>query len=89
VKRGEAVAAYHQEQLAALVAHVGSAVDDYRAGKLDPFEVDRVIFQYSRAAKELWKFCSFGDPEFVAGPISRDEAPVDWWDQAAPRERGR
>jgi hypothetical protein len=30
------------------------------------FEVDQVFFQYSRAAKELWKFCSTADPETTA-----------------------
>jgi len=29
-----------------------------RAGELDAFEVGEEIFQYSRAAKELWKACS-------------------------------
>jgi hypothetical protein len=52
------VADYHAAQLGALVARVGEAVDRYRAGELDAFEVDRVLFQYSRAAKELWKFCN-------------------------------
>jgi len=34
---------------------VGEAVDRYRAGELDAFDVDRILFQYSRAAKELCK----------------------------------
>jgi hypothetical protein len=41
---------YHHAQLGELVAHVGEAVDRYRAGELD---VDHVLFQYSQAAKEL------------------------------------
>jgi hypothetical protein len=36
----------------------GEAVDRYRAGELDAFDVDQVLFQYSRAAKELWKFAT-------------------------------
>lgn len=44
---------YHDAQLTELVSHVGAAIDRYRAGELDAFDVDRVLFQYSRAAKEL------------------------------------
>jgi hypothetical protein len=62
------IADYHQAQLGDLVAHVGEAVDRYRAGELDPFDVDRVLFQYSRAAKELWKFCNYLQVEHAAGP---------------------
>jgi hypothetical protein len=47
------VADYHDAQLRELVDRVGETVDRYRAGELDAFDVDRVLFQYSRAAKEL------------------------------------
>jgi hypothetical protein len=80
------VADYHDAQLGALVARVGEAVDHYRAGTLDAFEVDRVLFQYSRAAKELWKFCNYLQVE-VAAAIIREQAPRDWWERGAPRER--
>jgi len=53
-----AVADYHRAELGELVARVGEAVDRYRAGELDAFDVDQALFQYSRAAKELWKFCN-------------------------------
>jgi hypothetical protein len=82
----EAVAEYHQARLAELVQRVGDAVNRFRAGELDAFEVDEVIFQYSRAAKELWKFCNLPGAEFTAGLIG-DPAPVDWWDRGAPRRR--
>ena len=82
----EAVAAFHEAQLAGLVEHVGSAVDRFRTGHMDAFDVDRVLFQYARAAKELWKFCNLGDLELVAGLV-RDRPPVDWWDLGAPKER--
>ena len=36
---------------------------------LDAFEVDQVLFQYSRAAKELWKFFNIGDIELTAGQL--------------------
>ena len=82
----EAVAAYHEAQLAGLVERVGLAVDRFRRGELDAFDVDHVLFQYSRAAKELWKFCNLGDPELIAGLI-RDRPPVHWWELGAPKER--
>jgi predicted transcriptional regulator len=82
----EAVAEYHEARLAELVEHVGDAVDRFRAGELDAFETDQVIFQYSRAAKELWKFCEPSGVEITAGLIA-DGAPVDWWERGAPRRR--
>src|SRR3954466_1513931 len=80
------VAEYHQAQLGDLVARVGEAVDRYRAGALDPFDVDQVLFQYSRAAKELWKFCNHLPVE-VAASMIREQPPHDWWERGAPRER--
>jgi hypothetical protein len=32
-------------------------------------EIDRVVFQYSRAAKELWKFCNHLQVEVAAAMI--------------------
>jgi hypothetical protein len=80
------VADYHHAQLGELVARVAEAVDRYRAGELDAFEVDQVLFQYSRAAKELWKFCNSLQVE-VAAAMIRDQPPRDWWERGAPRER--
>ena len=81
----QTVAAYHEEQLGELVRRVKLATERFEAGDLDAFEVDEVIFQYSRAAKELWKFCNLGNVEFAARMV-RDEPPGDWWDRGA---RGR
>ena len=80
------VADYHHAQLGELVAHVGEAVDRYRAGELDAFDVDHVLFQYSRAAKELWKFCNSLQVE-VAAAMILDQPPRDWWERGAPRAR--
>jgi hypothetical protein len=80
------VGEYHEAQMRALVERVGAAIDGYRAGELDEFEVDRVLFQYSRAAKELWKFCNDPHVEVTAGMI-REQPPNDWWERGAPRER--
>lgn len=82
----ESVNAYHEAQLAGLVGHVAAAVDRFRAGDLDAFDVDQVLFQYSRAAKELWKFCNLGNPDLVARLIS-DDQQSDWWESGAPRRR--
>ena len=82
----EAVAKYHEARLGELVERVGDAVDRFRAGELDAFEADQVIFQYGRAAKELWKFCDLPDVEFTASVIG-DRAPADSWDRGAPRRR--
>ena len=82
----EAVAAYHEARLTELLDRVGAAVDRFRAGGLDAFEADEVLFQYSRAAKELWKFCNGSDVEFTARLIG-DHAPDDWWERGAPRRR--
>lgn len=59
----EAVAAHHEARLCELIAHVGEAIDRLRDGELDAFDVDHVASQYSRAAKELWKFCNMTDAE--------------------------
>jgi hypothetical protein len=80
------IADYHHAQLRELADRVGDAIDRYRAGELDAFEIDRVVFQYSRAAKELWKFCNYLPVE-VAARMVREEPPNDWWERGAPRER--
>ena len=88
------VAAYHEARLAELVEHVAEAVDRFRAGEHDAYAVDEVLHQYSRAARELWKFCWL--PGGGAGAertarLLRDMAAegdsVDWWQLGAPRDR--
>ena len=79
----EAVASYHGARLAELVAHVAKATDRFRDGELDPFEVDEVLFQYSRAAKELWKFCNTGDVELTARQVHEGPA-INWWELGVP-----
>lgn len=82
----EVVAAYHEARLAELLQRVADAADRFRAGELDAFDADQVIFQYSRAAKELWKFCNLGEVVFTARMIS-EGALVDWWERGAPTQR--
>lgn len=82
----DAVAAFHEEQLGELVRQVQLAIERFQAGELNTFEVDELIFQYSRAAKELWKFCSLGNVEITARMI-RDDHPGNWWERGARRRR--
>jgi hypothetical protein len=82
----EAVAAYHEARLAELIRHVGEAVDRFRAGELDAFDTDQIIFQYGRAAKQLWKFCNVPDVVFTARMVG-ERSPADWWERGAPNQR--
>ena len=82
----ELIAAYHEARLADLVQRVGEAIDRFRAGEIDAFEADQVIFQYSRSAKGLWKFCNATDVEFTAQLIQEREQ-ADWWAQGVPRSK--
>lgn len=82
----EKVAFYHEAQLEDLVRRVAAEVDRFRAGEVDAFDVDQVIFQYSRAAKELWKFCNLDDVEFTARLID-DQRSRDWWQRGEPKRR--
>jgi hypothetical protein len=79
-----AVAAYHRAKLAELLTHVADAMDGFRDGDVDAFEVDHVLFQYSRAAKELWKFCNLGNIE-IAAHHALEGRSIDWWERGAPR----
>jgi hypothetical protein len=82
----EAVAGYYESQLRELMKHVGATIDLFRAGELDAFGVDQALFQYSPAAKELWKFCNLGDPELAAS-IVRERPTIDMWERGTPRKR--
>ena len=77
------VAAYHEAALAELVVHVAVAIDAFRSSDLDAFDVDRMLLQYFRAAKELWKFCNMADIEWTANLMR--EPSIDWWERGAPR----
>ncbi len=83
----DAVGSYHEARLADLVTHVADAIDRFRDGEVDAFDVDHVLFQYSRAAKELWKFCNMGDVEMTRTMSA--EAHRSTGGNAAPPSRGR
>jgi hypothetical protein len=78
----EAVAAYHAARLAELLERTGQAIVSFRAGELDAFTADRVLYQYSRSAKELWKFCNLADAEMTA-QVVLDRPLIDWWGRGA------
>lgn len=90
----ERVSAYHESELAKLVEHVEQAIARYRAGEIDIHDVDEVIHRYSKAARELWKFCWLGGGGshvlFVARTLelwAAEADEVDWWEEAERRPR--
>jgi len=72
----ERVSAYHQAEMAALLTNVVTAVDHYRAGKIDAYTLDETIHHYHRAAGELWKFCFSGGG---AATLSSSSASSTGW----------
>ncbi len=80
------VGEYHEAQQQILVGRIAEAVDRFRAGELDAFEVDEVVFQYSRASKKLWTFCNDSQVEITAMVIG-DGEPRDWWERGTVRRR--
>lgn len=57
----EMVFAYHREQLRNLQDHLREGFARFDRGEIDSFDLDHLIFHYSRSAKELWKFCGNGE----------------------------
>ena len=88
------VSTYYEAELAGLVEYVADAIERCRAGDLDADGVDAVIHRYTKAARELWKFCFLGGSgvhvERVAAMLelltAEGDRP-DWW-AAAERRRG-
>jgi hypothetical protein len=93
----ERVSAYYEAELAKLVEHVQKAIGRYRDGEIDVHNVDAVIHRYSKATRELWKFCWSGGAGshmvFVARALemwAQEADEVDWWEEAErPRRRRR
>jgi hypothetical protein len=88
------VGAYHEARLSELIDRVGEAVDRFRAGELDVFDVDEVLHQYQRAARELWKFCwlvgsgaGVERTPRVLREMAADGESVDWWEVGARGDR--
>jgi hypothetical protein len=86
------VALYHQDQLRGLLEHVRDGFARYDAGELDAFELDDVVHQYTRSARELWKFCELTGSRalYTTGTLdhwAREGEEPDWWKLGAPRRR--
>ncbi len=86
------VGRYHEVKLAELIEHVRESLARYDAGEIDAFDLDDVIHQYKRAARELWKFCTGtgSDALFAARTLDLWEAEGElpnWWEAGAPRRR--
>ena len=64
----------------------GQTIDNFRAGELDAFATDQALYQYSRSAKELWKFCNLTPVEIAARAVL-DQPAIDWWERGAFRRR--
>jgi hypothetical protein len=71
------VAAHHEASLGELIEHVAQTIEGFRAGELDAFAADHALFQYSRSAKELWKFCTLTLAEIAVRAIV-DQPAVNW-----------
>lgn len=91
----EQVAAYHETELAELIEHVATAVDRLRAGEIGVHDVDELIHQYHRAARELWKFCwsngGGAHVEIVAYTLDQmtsDGETISWWELGRSSRRG-
>jgi hypothetical protein len=85
----EAVAAYHEEELAKLLENVRDGFARLDAGESDAFDLDDLIHHYKRAAQKLWSFCT-GSAEHVAGTLAwmREQGDeTDWWKVSQPRRR--
>ena len=84
------VTGYHEAQLQKLLEHLRDGFRRYEEGTIDAFELDAVIHHYTRAARELWKFCgdlSGARAAFTARALRamREEADeVDWWERGRP-----
>ena len=83
---GAHVTAYHDARLGELIEYITAAVDGYRAGEIDAYDVDEAIHHYHRAARELWKFCWSGGggthTEIIAHVLDRmatDGESINWW----------
>ena len=87
------VAAYHQEQLRALLEHVRDGFARLDAGEIDEFELDSLVHRYKRATRHLWVFCgssgsgSLQAATALASMRERGEER-DWWaESASPRDQ--
>jgi hypothetical protein len=86
----ERVGRYHEARLQEVLEHVRDGFVRYDAGELDAFDLDGFIHQYTRAARELWKFCAVTGSQalYTARTLDcwvREGEEPDWWERRAPR----
>jgi hypothetical protein len=86
----ERIAAYHQEQLRALLERLRDGFARLDAGEIDEFDLDDLIHHYKRSANALWKFCGSSGGQWLhaANALNylreQGEEP-DWWARGASR----
>ena len=87
----ELVTSYRETQLRQLLDHLRDGFRRYEEGKLDPFELDDVVHQYTGAARELWKFCGDLSGSAAASTaralraMHEEAEQIDWWERGRPR----
>jgi hypothetical protein len=85
------VTSYHEAQLQELLEHLRDGVRRFEKGELDAFGLDVVVHQYTRAARELWKFCGDRSGASVAfnarvlRQMGEQAENVDWWERRRPQ----
>ena len=74
----QVIGAYHEQQLRLLLECVRDGLARMDRGEIDPFELEDVIHHYTKAARELWKFCgsSGGGWEAAARTLQYLSAPL-------------
>ncbi|HET9690021.1 MAG TPA: hypothetical protein VFP61_02635 [Acidimicrobiales bacterium] len=87
---GQLIAAYHQQQLLALLDHVRRGFAQLDAGEIDAFDLDDLIHRYTKCAAKLWSFCSTGGSGALAAARAvayrrQHDDDVDWWEAWSPR----
>lgn len=80
----ETIGRYHEEQLLLLLERVRDGFRRLDAGEIDAFELDELIHQYKRSARELWKFCGQSGSGWLTATRTLEywrehaEEPPDW-----------
>jgi hypothetical protein len=87
------VAAYHEQQLGALLEHIRRGFDQLEAGEIDVFGLDELIHRYHLCTQKLWSFCGSSGGQWLQAAKNLayyqevGEEP-DWW-AAGDRRRDR
>ena len=90
----ELIAAYHKEQLRALLERVREGFSQLDSGDIDEFDLDDLIHRYKRAAADLWKFCGSTGGQWLQAANTltylrdRGDEP-DWWARSDSRRDRR